>query len=128
MIARGSAIIVGMRELTRGRIRAALALAVMADAVQLGLIPLFAEGLLSPANDGLDVVVAVAMLLLLGWHWALLPSVLAEMTPALNLFPTWTAAVIFITRQGPSDAVPALPAGDQASRAIAPPSAPPPLS
>jgi hypothetical protein len=117
----------GMRELTRGRIRAALALAVMADAVQLGLIPLFAEGFLSPANDGLDVVIAVAMVLLLGWHWALLPSVVAEMMPAVNLFPTWTAAVIFITRQGPSDAVPALPAGDQAGRALAPPSAAPPI-
>jgi hypothetical protein len=116
----------GMRELTRGRIRAALALAVMADAVQLGLIPLFAEGLLSPANDALDVVIAVAMVLLVGWHWALLPSVVAEMMPAVNLFPTWTAAVIFITRQGPSDAVPALPTGDQAGRTIAPPSGPPP--
>jgi hypothetical protein len=107
-----------MRQLTRRRIRAALALAVMADAVQLGLVPVFAEGFFSPANDGLDVAVAAALFLLLGWHWALLPSAVAEMMPAVNLFPTWTAAVIFVTRQGPTDAVKALPEATSADSVL----------
>lgn len=114
-----------MKQVTRVRIRAALALAVLADAVQLGLIPFFGEGFLSPANDGLDLAVAVAMFLLLGWHWALLPTLLAEAMPAVNLFPTWTAAVIFVTRGGPRDAVPALPSTPaQSGRAITGPAAP----
>jgi len=115
---RSDAIMGVMKELTRGRIRAALALAVLADAAQLGLIPLFVEGFLSPVNDGLDFIVAAAMFLLLGWHWALLPSLLAEAVPAVNLLPTWTAAVIFVTRGGPRDAVPALPTASTPSRSL----------
>jgi hypothetical protein len=114
-----------MRELTRGRIWTALSLAAVADAVQLGLIPFFGEGFLSPANDGLDLVVAAVMFLLLGWHWALLPSALVEMVPALNLFPTWTAAVIFVVRRGPSPALTALSPGTPAERLLADPAAPP---
>jgi hypothetical protein len=104
-----------MTQLTRVRIRVALAVAILADAAQLGLIPLFGEGFLSPANDGLDLAVAAAMFLLLGWHWALLPSALAEAIPAVNLFPTWTAAVIFVTRRGPTVDLPALPIAGQMS-------------
>jgi hypothetical protein len=104
-----------MARLTHARIRVALAVAVLADAVQLGLIPFFSEGFLSPANDGLDFVVAMAMFLLLGWHWALLPSALVEAMPAVNLFPTWTAAVIFVTRRGPTVDLPALPVAGQTS-------------
>jgi hypothetical protein len=117
-----------VKQLTRGRVRAALALAVLADAAQLGLIPFFAEGFLSPANDGLDLFVAATMFLLLGWHWALLPSLLAEAMPAVNLFPTWTAAVIFVTRRGSSDTVPALPkapADAQADHLLTGPPLPP---
>jgi hypothetical protein len=35
----------------------------------------------------------------LGWHWAFLPTLAAELIPGLDLFPTWTAAVFFVTRQ-----------------------------
>jgi hypothetical protein len=108
-----------MRDLTRARMWTALSLAVIADGVQMGMFPFFAEGFLSPTNDGLDFVVAIAMFLLLGWHWALLPSAVAELVPALNLFPTWTAAVIFMVRRGPSEVARALPAGDLADGEIA---------
>ena len=91
-----------MQSLTRGRVRAALGLAMVADVVQIGLVPLFGWGALFWPNDALDIAVGVAMLLLLGWHWAFLPSFLAEMVPALNLFPTWTTAVLFVTRGAPS--------------------------
>jgi hypothetical protein len=39
------------------------------------------------------------MIRLLGWHWAFLPSAAAELIPGADLFPTWTAAVWFVTRQ-----------------------------
>jgi hypothetical protein len=83
---------------TPGRVRAAYAVAILADALELGLFPVFAEGVLSPFNDVLDVVVAAALILLLGWHWAFLPSLVAEVVPGLTLFPTWTATVLFVTR------------------------------
>ena len=35
---------------------------------------------------------------ILGWHWAFLPTFAAELVPGLDLFPTWTAAVFFVTR------------------------------
>jgi len=78
--------------------RTALAIAVMADALQIVLFPLFGEGGLSPLNDALDVVVAWLMIRLLGWHWAFVPSFIAELVPGLDLVPTWTIAVLFVTR------------------------------
>jgi hypothetical protein len=44
------------------------------------------------------VVVAAALIKLLGFHWALLPALAAEAVPALDLAPTWTAAVLLVTR------------------------------
>jgi hypothetical protein len=84
------------------RVLAARILAVVADAVQLGLMPLFAEGAASPANDILDGVTAIALIALLGWHWAFVPTIVAEMVPFADLFPTWTGAVLFVTRQSGS--------------------------
>jgi len=84
--------------LTRRRVVAARSLAVVADSVQLGLLPLFAEGVLSPANDALDVVVALLMTALVGWHWAFVPAFISELVPVLGLVPTWTAAAFLATR------------------------------
>ncbi|PYS95407.1 MAG: hypothetical protein DMF50_08930 [Acidobacteria bacterium] len=90
----------------RGRWRdprhlAALAIAVAADALQIGLLPLFIEGAAAPWNDLLEIAVGGALLALLGRHLALLPAFLAELVPFFDLFPTWTAAVVFvITRKG----------------------------
>lgn len=75
---------------------AALAIALAADAVQIGLLPFFMEGAAAPWNDALDVAVGGMMLALLGWHVAFLPAFLGELVPFLNLFPTWTAAVVFV--------------------------------
>lgn len=85
-----------------GRIRAARYLAIAADVVQLAVFPLFAMGALSPWNDALDVAIAAALTRLVGWHWAFLPSFIAELVPGLDLVPTWTAAVFFVTRRGAS--------------------------
>ncbi len=81
-----------------GRIRAARILAVAADFLQLIAVPAFSEGVASPVNDALDLLVAVAMIGLLGWHWAFLPTFLAELVPLWDIVPNWTAAVFFVTR------------------------------
>ena len=46
------------------------------------------------------LAVAAALVWLLGFHWALLPAIAAEMVPALDLAPTWTASVLFIVAPG----------------------------
>ena len=80
-------------------LRLAWAVAIIADALQIFALPVFVEGGLSPLDDVLDLVVAVVLIRLLGWQWAFLPTLLAESVPGLDLFPTWTAAVYFVTRQ-----------------------------
>jgi hypothetical protein len=99
---------------TRDRIRAARTIAVAADLTQIVLLPAFFPGILSPANDVIDAAVAVALVALVGWHWAFLPAFLAEMVPFVDLVPTWTAAVMLATRAGGGPAQPALDEGDQA--------------
>jgi hypothetical protein len=78
--------------------RLAWMIAILADAVQIGAMPLFAAGAVSPADTVLDILVAALLIRLLGWHWAFLPSLAAELLPGFDLFPTWTAAVFFVTR------------------------------
>ncbi len=75
--------------------------ALAADTIQIAGLPLFAEGATSPLDDLLDLLTAVILVRLLGWHWAFLPSLVAELVPGVNLFPTWTAAVWFVTRKSP---------------------------
>lgn len=84
------------------RIWAARAIAVAADAIQIVAIPAFFGGAASPLNDGLDVAVGVVLVLLVGWHVAFLPTFIAELVPLLDIFPTWTTAVLFVTRGGGS--------------------------
>jgi len=81
------------------RHRLAWLIAIAADCVQIAGLPLFAAGAISPADDLLDMIVALLLVRLLGWHWAFLPSLVAELVPGLDLFPTWTAAVYFVTRK-----------------------------
>src|SRR5262249_29558129 len=79
--------------------RLAWLIAIAADALQIVAFPVFAEGGASPADAVLDLAVAAVLTKLLGWHWAFLPSLVAELVPGMDLFPTWTAAVFFVTRQ-----------------------------
>lgn len=80
------------------RIWLARGVAMLADAVQIGLFPIFMEGLLSPVNAAVDVGVAVLLSLLVGWHIAFLPGFVIEQIPFANLAPTWTLAVMLATR------------------------------
>ncbi len=100
-------------------------MAVLADLVQFGILPLFIEGALSPLNDALDVVVCAVLLGMLGWHIALLPALVAELIPVANVAPTWTLAVSIIAldrrrRLGgdTKDAVPAPAAGNSHAEVI----------
>jgi len=85
-------------ELTAANVRAARWIAVSADLLQIVLLPAFFPGALSPASTAIDVVVAAILLRLVGWHWAFLPTFVAELTPVVDLVPTWTAAVFLATR------------------------------
>jgi hypothetical protein len=78
--------------------RLAWAVAIAADALQIVAFPLFVEGAISPADSALDLIVAFIMIRLLGWHWAFLPTAAAKLVPGADLFPTWTTAVWFVTR------------------------------
>jgi hypothetical protein len=100
-------------------VRLARVVAISADLLQIGLFPLFGEGVLSVANDAVDVLVCAILVGLLGWHWAFLPGLLAEAVPALNLAPTWTAAVFLVTREGVREApVPRGPVVDVEARPL----------
>ena len=76
-----------------------MALAVVADALQLIALPLFVEGAESPADDILDLGIGVAMVALLGWHWEFLPSFAAKLIPGVDLVPLWTLAVANVYRK-----------------------------
>ena len=54
------------------RFKAAMVLAIIADALQIIVFPLFVEGALSPADDILDFGMAAVLVQLLGWHWEFL--------------------------------------------------------
>ncbi|SRR5260221_13866706 len=84
-------------EVTPRAVTVARVVAVAADALQLFVAPLFAEGFASPFNDALDLIVAAVLIKLLGFHWAFLPALAAEAVPGLDLAPTWTASVLFVT-------------------------------
>ena len=82
--------------LSRTRIRVAWAIALAVDAIQ---IPATAAGPVGWFIDvGLDLIIMAVMWVLLGFHWAFLPSFLTESIPYLNLAPFWTLAVALATR------------------------------
>ena len=80
--------------MTPRRILAARLIAVAVDLAQYALLP--AE--LTPLNNVVDVLTGIAMLSLVGWNWAFLPTFLAELVPFVDLVPSWTLAVMFATR------------------------------
>jgi len=76
--------------LTRLRIVVALAIAVVADGLQLLLVWL-------PFADQIIDVIAMALVSwAIGFHWLLLPTFVTEFVPLLDELPTWTACVIAV--------------------------------
>ena len=84
--------------------KTAMAVALVADAIQIVLMPLFVEGAFSGADDVLDVGVGALMISLLGWHWEFLPSFFAKLLPGVDLVPFWTLAVINVWRKAKHEA------------------------
>jgi hypothetical protein len=87
------------------RFQVAMVLAIVADALQIILLPLFVEGAESPADDVLDLGVGVALISLLGWHWEFVPSFLAKLVPGVDIVPFWTLAVASVYRKSKRIAV-----------------------
>jgi hypothetical protein len=81
------------------RIKAAFAIAVIADLLQIAVFPLFIEGAASPADDVLDLGVAGVLSYLVGWHWEFLPSFMAKVVPGVDFVPFWTIAVANVYRK-----------------------------
>ena len=81
------------------RFRIAMIVAMIADALQIAVFPLFVEGAASPADDILDVGVGAVLFYLLGWHWEFLPSFLGKLVPGVDLAPFWTLAVANVYRK-----------------------------
>jgi len=72
-----------------------LILAIAADGLQLlvtPLIPVAGVGIFFDA--AIDVSMAVTLLLLVGFHWAFIPTFLVELIPGVGLVPLWTLAVL----------------------------------
>jgi hypothetical protein len=90
-------------DLTAERVRTARAFAAAADLLQVALLPAFFPEAIPPINNVIDVVVAIVLVRLLGWHWAFLPAFAVEAIPFLDLAPTWTAAVFLATRGIPAE-------------------------
>jgi hypothetical protein len=91
-----------IRQIFKSReLRAAFGVAVLADGLQILVLPLFAPGGISPADTAVDLAAAVILSKILGWHWAFLPTMIAELVPGLDLFPTWTAAVAYVSWRRP---------------------------
>ena len=67
----------------------ALAVAVIADALQILLLP-FAWTFVESA---VDVVAMILTTWILGFHLLLLPTFVVELVPVVDLIPTWTACV-----------------------------------
>jgi len=81
------------------RLRFALILAVLADALQIVVFPLFVIGAESPVDDLLDLGMAGALTYLLGWQWEFLPSFFVKLVPGVDLAPLWTLAVANVYRK-----------------------------
>lgn len=88
--------VLGVPAVSKKRKAIALAIAVAADLTQLVLWPAFAPGAASPFDDALDAVVAVALLVTLGFSGRLALALGLELAPGAALFPTWSAVVATI--------------------------------
>jgi hypothetical protein len=97
-----------VKPLTPKRIWLARGIALAADALQIALFPLFSGGVPEGADLALETVTGALLCWICGFHTAFLPTVVGEALPMVDLFPSWTLATLFVTRN--SAPAPELPA------------------
>lgn len=85
------------RSISSRRIWLARGIAVAADIVQIVFFPILGEGFASPLDAVLDIVIAIVLTLLIGWHIAFIPSFIIKALPLADVAPTWTIAVLVAT-------------------------------
>lgn len=59
-----------------------------------------------PVQIAVDLVTAMALWILLGSRWPLLPALIAEAIPVVAIFPTWTmvaGAYLYYSRKAPAE-------------------------
>lgn len=90
----------GQVHVTAGRARLALALAVLVDAIQLPLQGASLTGIGTLPAEAIDLAIDAATALvisrLIGFHWALLPTLALELIPFVDLAPTWFVCVSYV--------------------------------
>ena len=83
----------------RSRLRTAWVVAVLVDGLQMITWPAEMTGPMAWVLEvGLDLVTMSLMILLVGFHWAFLPSFVSILLPFADLAPTWTLALFIATR------------------------------
>jgi hypothetical protein len=87
-------------QVTPGKARLAMAIAVIVDAIQLPLQGASLTGIGTLPAEAIDLAIdaATALVLtrLLGFHWALLPTLALELIPFVDLAPTWLACASYV--------------------------------
>jgi hypothetical protein len=69
------------------RLALAFAVAALSDGLSLYFIPV------PPLQWAVDVVTVLLLFVILGWQWILLPGLIMEAIPGLNVFPFWVFVV-----------------------------------
>jgi hypothetical protein len=72
---------------SKKRLALAFALAAVSDGLQFFLT--FAP----PLQWALDLVTALLLFMVLGWHWVMRPGLILEAIPGINIFPVWLIVV-----------------------------------
>jgi hypothetical protein len=78
----------------RTRLGAAFAVAIASD-----LLSVWME-FVPPLQWALDIATALALFLILGRQWLILPALIAEAVPGLAAFPVWVLVVLSIAMFG----------------------------
>jgi hypothetical protein len=100
-----------MRPLTRRRVRLAFVVGILADVIQLpiGLATIGGGIPLEVVEGAVDVITAIVVNRLLGFHWTLLPTFALKLIPGLDAAPTWTACVAYVAFKRRNAIIPPTP-------------------
>ena len=74
----------------RSRLMLAFLVAAASDVLSIG------TEFIPPMQMGVDLATAGLLYMILGWHWVLLPGLIAEALPGVAIFPAWVLVVAAI--------------------------------